>query len=46
MNYARMKSKVDHPKTPRLRASPHFGINRIKGLILGAGGDILLGQDG
>jgi hypothetical protein len=24
----------------------HFGINRIKGLILGAGGDILLGEDG
>jgi hypothetical protein len=24
---------------------PHFGNNRIKGLISGAGGDILLGKD-
>jgi len=31
---------------PPLRPCPHDGNNRVKGLILGAGGDILLGQDG
>jgi len=29
-----------------LRSSRDFGNNRITGLILGAGGDILLGEDG
>ena len=40
-NYALMKSKFGHPKTLRLRSSRQFGNNRIKGLNLGAGGDIL-----
>ena len=46
MNYARMKSKDAQFKTPPVRFSPDLADNCIKGLILGAGGDILLGQGG
>jgi hypothetical protein len=45
INYTWMKLKVGRAKTPPVRLCPQYGNNRIKGLILAAGGDILLGQD-
>jgi len=44
--HAPMKLQVGHSQNALPWGSRHFGNIRIKGLILGTGGDILLGRDG
>jgi len=46
MNYARMEFEGWRVQDASPAVCPHFGNNRIEGLILGAGGDILMGQAG